>query len=176
VFDSQQLTLGLGFQALAAAKAATLGRSLGEIVEMLQGIVRRVSSFAALDTLEYLRRGGRLSRVQASVGNLLRIKSLLLLYEAELTLEKTRTTRGVLARLNQAVHDLAPLENLAVVHAGARERADALWAQFRHFYAGDRYSYHDPGDPCHRRAHRAGGGGPGVRPGGGVRRRSSPFA
>jgi DegV family protein with EDD domain len=109
---------------------------MGEIVAMLQGMVPRVYSFAALDTLEYLRRGGRLSRVQVSVGNLLRIKPLLLLYEGELTLEKTRTNRGVLARLNQAVGELAPLENLAVVHAGAREKADALWAQFRRFVPG----------------------------------------
>jgi DegV family protein with EDD domain len=133
VFDSQQLTLGLGFQALAAARAAALGHSRGEILEMLQGMVHRVYSFAVLDTLEYLRRGGRLSRVQAGVGNLLRIKPLLLLYEGELTLEKTRTTRGALARLQQGVRELALLENLAVVHAGAREKADELWAQFRHF-------------------------------------------
>jgi DegV family protein with EDD domain len=136
VFDSRQLTLGLGFQALAAAKAAAAGRSMGEIVEMLQGMVHRIYAFAALDTLEYLRRGGRLSRVQASVGNLLRIKPLLRLYAGGLTLEKTRTTRGVLARLHQTVRDLAPLENLAVVHAGAREKADELWAQFRHYVPG----------------------------------------
>ncbi|MBN1977166.1 MAG: DegV family protein [Anaerolineae bacterium] len=136
VFDSQQLTLGLGFQALAAAKAAALGRSMGEILEMLQGMVHRVYSFAALDTLEYLRRGGRLGRVQASVGNLLRIKPLLLLYEGGLTLEKTRTTRGVFARLYQSLRGLAPLENLAVVHAGAREKADELWSQVRHLVPG----------------------------------------
>jgi DegV family protein with EDD domain len=136
VFDSQQLTLGLGFQVLAAARAAAAGRSLGEIVEMLQGMVHRVYSFAVLDTLEYLWRGGRLSRVQASVGNLLRIKPMVLLYQGGLTLEKTRTARGALVRLHQSVRDLAPLENLAVVHAGAREKADALWAQFRHFVPG----------------------------------------
>jgi DegV family protein with EDD domain len=136
VLDSQQLTLGLGFQAVAAAKAAAAGRSMVEIVEMLQGMVHRVYSFATLDTLEYLRRGGRLSRVQAGVGNLLRIKPLLLLYRGGLTLEKTRTTRGALARLNQTVRELAPLENLAVVHANAREKADELWAQFRRFVPG----------------------------------------
>jgi DegV family protein with EDD domain len=133
VFDSQQLTLGLGFQALAAAKAAAVGRSMGEIVGMLQDMVRRVYSFAALDTLEYLRRGGRLSRVQAGVGSLLRIKPLLLLYQSALILEKTRTTRGVLTRLHQSVRELASLENLAVVHAGAPEKARELWDQFRRF-------------------------------------------
>jgi DegV family protein with EDD domain len=136
VFDSQQLTLGLGFQALAAAKAAILGCSMGEIVEMLQGMVHRVYSFAALDTLEYLRRGGRLSRVQASVGALLRIKPLLFLHEGGLTLEKTRTTRGALARLQQCVCELGSLENLAVVHAGAREKADELWSRVRRFVPG----------------------------------------
>ncbi|MBN1814171.1 MAG: DegV family protein [Anaerolineae bacterium] len=136
VFDSQQLTLGLGFQALAAARAAAVGRSVGEIVGMLQDMVHRVYSFAALNTLEYLRRGGRLSRVQASVGNLLRIKPLLLLYEGGLTLEKTRTTREGLARLHQTVRGLSPLENLAVVHANAHEKADELWARFRRFVPG----------------------------------------
>jgi DegV family protein with EDD domain len=136
VFDSQQLTLGLGFQALAAAKAAALGRSMGEIVEMLQGMVHRVYSFAVLDTLEYLRRGGRLSRVQASVGSLLRIKPLLLLHKGGLTLERTRTTQGVLDRLHQSVRGLVPLENLAVVHANAREKAEELWTQFRYLAPG----------------------------------------
>ena len=64
------------------------------------------------------------------------IKPLLLLHEGGLTLEKTRTTRDALARLYQSVRELGALENLAVVHVGAREKADELWSQARHFVPG----------------------------------------
>jgi len=74
IFDSGQLTLGTGLLALAAAKAAADGRPLSDIVGALEDQASRTHCIAALDTLEYLRRSGRLSRFQASLGSVLQIK------------------------------------------------------------------------------------------------------
>ena len=126
VFDSKQLTLGTGFLALAAARAAAVGRSMAEIVDMLKEMVQRVYSFAALDTLEYLRRGGRLTRIQSSMGAVLRIKPLLTMYDGEMTMEKVRTRQRAIERMIGLVHDLGPLEQLALVHAHALGRVEML--------------------------------------------------
>ena len=126
VFDSKQLTLGTGFLALAAARAAAVGRSMAEIVDMLKEMVQRVYSFAALDTLEYLRRGGRLTRIQSSMGAVLRIKPLLTMYDGEMTMEKVRTRQRAIERMIGLVHDLGPLEQLALVHAHALDRVEML--------------------------------------------------
>jgi len=132
VFDSRQLTLGTGFLALAAASAAQAGHSMAEIVGLLKERVLRTYSFAALDTLEYLRRSGRMSRAQSSLGELLKIRPLLTMYDGEMTVERTRTFKRTLERLDTLVHSLAPLEELALLHANAREKAEALWEQFQH--------------------------------------------
>ena len=126
VFDSKQLTLGTGLLALAAARAAAVGRSMAEIVDMLKEMVQRVYSFAALDTLEYLRRGGRLTRIQSSMGAVLRIKPLLTMYDGEMTMEKVRTRQRAIERMIGLVHDLGPLEQLALVHAHALDRVEML--------------------------------------------------
>jgi DegV family protein with EDD domain len=132
VFDSTQLTLGTGLLALAAAKAIEAGRSVLEILEMLKEKALRVHTFAALNTLEYLRRSGRLTGLQFGLGTALRIKPLLTLHDGHLVMEKVRTYRRTLARLDEIVSSLAPLEELALVHTNAVEKAEALWEHFRH--------------------------------------------
>jgi DegV family protein with EDD domain len=126
VFDSKQLTLGTGFLALAAAKAAAAGRSMSEIVDVLKEMVQRVYSFAALDTLEFLRRGGRLTRIQSGVGTLLRVKPLLTMYDGDMTMERVRTRKRAIERMISLVRDLGRLEQLAFVHAHALDRVEML--------------------------------------------------
>ena len=77
VFDSQQLGLGIGFQALTAAEAIKAGRSMPEILALLQDQIKRTHVFAALDTLEYLKRSGRMNGVVSYLGNLLQIKPIM---------------------------------------------------------------------------------------------------
>jgi DegV family protein with EDD domain len=132
VFDSTQLTLGTGLLALVAAKAVEAGRSMLEILEMVKERAPRVHTFAALNTLEYLRRSGRLTGLQFGLGSALRIKPLLRLHNGQLVMEKVRTYKRTLARLDEIVNGLAPLEELALVHTNAVEKAEALWERFRH--------------------------------------------
>jgi DegV family protein with EDD domain len=134
VFDGGQITVGTGLLVLAAAKAAAAGQSAGEIVAMLEDRRRRTHAFAALDTLEFLRRSGRLSQFQFGLGALLSIKPLLKMHDGEVDMERVRTSNRSIERLIRLVEKLGSLEELAVVHTNAAEKADALRQQARHLF------------------------------------------
>ncbi|MGB7537931.1 MAG: DegV family protein, partial [Anaerolineales bacterium] len=99
VFDSRQLSLGMGFQVLAAAEAAAAGRTMAEILAMLEKQIARTHVFAALDTLEFMRRSGRMNFALATLGTLLQIKPLLKMYDGEPAAERVRTRGGAIKRL-----------------------------------------------------------------------------
>jgi len=126
IFDSGQLTLGTGLQVLAAAKAAAEGRSITEIVALLRDQGARTHTVAVLDTLEFLRRSGRLSRFQWGLGSMLQVKPLLKMHDGEADMERVRTRNGATERLLELVTGLGPLEELALVHTHAPGRAEAL--------------------------------------------------
>jgi DegV family protein with EDD domain len=126
VFDSGNLTLGTGFQVLAAARAAAEGRSMEEIVAMLKDLSARTYCFAALDTVEFLRRSGRLTRFQSSLASVLQIKPLLKMNNGEPEMERVRTNNGATGRVIELVRELGPLEELALVHTHALARAESL--------------------------------------------------
>lgn len=131
VFDSQQVSLGLGFLAVTAARAAAAGRSLAEVLAALNDQIKRTHIFAALDTLEYLRRSGRVNSLVASLGSLLQIKPLLHVYAGVVTSERIRTRAQAIQRLIGLLGEQAPLEYLAVLHTRARDRAEAWLTQVR---------------------------------------------
>jgi DegV family protein with EDD domain len=125
--DTLTTTLAAGWIAIAAAEAAQAGASLKEIARQARAMVPRTRLFAVLDTLEYLRKGGRVHWAAAFLGNLLQIKPIVELREGVLSLrERPRTFRRALARLAELVQEFGPLERLGVVHARAQEAAIQL--------------------------------------------------
>jgi DegV family protein with EDD domain len=126
VFDSQQLSLGTGFLVLAAAEAAAQGMSMDEIIAMLEEQTARTYVFAALDTLEFLRRSGRMNGFVAGIGSLLKIKPLLTMNKGQPGAEQVRTRERAIQRLIQMVKEVGPLEKLALVHTNAAEAAESL--------------------------------------------------
>ena len=132
VFDSGNLTLGTGLQAVAAAKAAAGGRSMAEIVALLEDLASRTYCFAALDTVEFLRRSGRLTRFQWALASVLQIKPLLKMNDGEYDMERVRTRKAALARVVELLGGLGSLEELALVHTHAPEEAEALARQASH--------------------------------------------
>ncbi|GAB4576140.1 MAG: DegV family protein [Anaerolineae bacterium] len=127
LIDSGQVTMGAGFQVLAAAEMARAGRTVGEIVAALDHMRKRTHVFGALNTLENLHKSGRVGWVAAVAGRLLRIKPLVELTEGRVTsLDNVRTFRRAFERLVQLGHDLAPFERLAVLHTHNLEMAQAL--------------------------------------------------
>ena len=132
VFDSRQLSLGTGFLVEAAAKSASEGRSLEKILAELAEQISRTHVFAALDTLEFLRRSGRMHGLVAGLGSVLQIKPILRMYDGNAISERVRTRGKAIDRLVGILKELAPLERAAIVHANAVERAQALQEQTKH--------------------------------------------
>ncbi|RPH60837.1 MAG: DegV family protein [Chloroflexi bacterium] len=132
VFDSQQLSLGLGFLVAEAARLAAAGRSMTEILSVLEEKTRRTHVIAALDTLDYLERSGRMNVVVSRLGKLLRIKPLLKMNSGKPTAERVRTSRRAEQRLIELLTELAPLEKIALVHASATQKAEALRQKVLH--------------------------------------------
>ena len=134
VIDSGQVTIGTGLLALEAARAAVTSHSVTGVLAAVKEKAARVYTAAALDTLEYLRRSGRLSRFQALMGTMMSIKPLLTMVDGVVNMERVRTRQKAIAWLLQKLDDLRPLEQLVLVHTHATEEIEALWQQIHvHF-------------------------------------------
>jgi DegV family protein with EDD domain len=132
VYDSDQLSLGTGFQVQTAAQAAKEGLPMEEILALLKDQSSRSYVFAALNTLEFLKRGGRMNSVVAGLGGLLQIKPILTMHSGKPGAERVRTKERAIQRLIEMTEELGELEQLALVHTNAREEADELWQKAKH--------------------------------------------
>jgi len=126
VVDSRSLGMGLGFGVISAAKLSRQGASAAEMVHLAARRSLNSSIYMYVDTLEYLRRGGRIGAAQAWLGSALTIKPLLYLVDGRLEpLDRVRTTARAIDRLVEvAVADAQDVEvEIAVHHLAAPDRA-----------------------------------------------------
>ncbi len=127
VIDSLSVSMGLGFQVLAAAEAAREGASVEAILAKLSQLRSRIKLVAMLDTLEYIHRSGRVSWARARLGELLKIKPFVEVLNGQvLSLGETRTYQKGFIRMVELLRRVTPLEKLAVLHTNAEERARQL--------------------------------------------------
>jgi DegV family protein with EDD domain len=133
VVDSQQLSMGTGFQVEAAARLALKGASSGEILTHLDDLAGRSFVAAGLSTLEFLRRSGRMNRFMAGLGSLLQIKPILTMQGGIPGSVRVRTTAKAEEQLIHMFEERAPIERFALLHThdpdGAqklRKKLDAL--------------------------------------------------
>lgn len=134
VVDSRSVAMGLGFAVVSGAERARAGASASEVAEVIEQRSRRSSVFFYVDTLEYLRRGGRVSATRAAVGQALQVKPLLGVEDGHVVrLDQVRTAAKALARLEElAVTAADALEvDVAVQHLGAPARAADLAERLR---------------------------------------------
>lgn len=125
--DSRQLSDPVGILAIRVARAARDGATLAQCVEVADDLVPRLRLFAAMDTLEFLRRSGRVSRMQAFAGGLLSIKPMVQLVEGEIVpADRVRTRAAAVKRMAEMVLALGPLEEAAVLHGDDPRPADEL--------------------------------------------------
>jgi fatty acid-binding protein DegV len=102
---------------IAAAEAAASGESSHEILALVEDMKSRVRVYAMLDTVEYLRRSGRVGWARAKAAQILRIKPIVqLLLGKVLDVGQVRTTRRAIDRLVELTRALGPLERLAILH------------------------------------------------------------
>lgn len=139
VVDSRSLGMGLGFTVLAAARAAAGGASLAEVAELARDRSARTTAVFYVDTLEHLRRGGRIGAAAALLGSALAVKPLLHLVDGQIApLEKVRTAARAIARLEELAVEragTAPVD-VAVHHLTDEARAEDLAARLRGRVAG----------------------------------------
>ena len=122
IVDSLSLSLGLGFQVLAAAEAAELG--LQAALDAVASTRKRLHVSAALDTMENLRRSGRVPGAVAMLGSLLHIKPLIELTNGEVkAIGAVRTTKQANERMLKFLLEGGEFERLAILHTGAEPRA-----------------------------------------------------
>ncbi|MBN2256636.1 MAG: DegV family protein [Anaerolineaceae bacterium] len=124
--DLGQVTLGSGLLAVMAARAAEAGDTLDAIVKRLISRASKTYTFAAMETLDYLKRSGRIPGLVANIGSLLNIKPVVTLTNGAISITKVRTTRSATEHLICMIKNLGPLEELSIVHAHARARAEGL--------------------------------------------------
>lgn len=126
VLDARQLSLGTGFLVETAARMAAAGQSMKDILAALQDQIKRTYVFAALDTLEFLKRSGRMSRFLAGFGSLLQIKPIMKMHDGKPETEKVRTRDRATRRLLEMLKSHSPFERVAIVHTHAHERVAEL--------------------------------------------------
>lgn len=134
VVDSRTIAMGLGFAVLSGARAAASGADADRVAEAIMERAQASSTFFYVDTLEYLRRGGRISAARAAVGHALKVKPLLRVVDGHVaSLEQVRTAGRALARLEDLAVEAADdrVVDIAVQHLASPDRAAALAERLR---------------------------------------------
>jgi DegV family protein with EDD domain len=126
VRDSGQLSLGTGFQVELAARMAKEGRSMMEILTALDDLKYRTFVTAGLDTLEFLRRSGRMNGIISGLGSILQLKPILTMKNGQPGSERVRTSIKAEKRIIEMLHDYLPMERFALLHTNAHEKAEQL--------------------------------------------------
>jgi len=126
VVDSLMVSMGLGSLCLTAARRAADGDSLESIVANVTDRRNRSKLYGALDTLEFLKKGGRVGNARALLGSMLAIKPVLEVRDGEVEeAGKVRTRSKALRLLVERVKE-GPFENLAVLHGNAPDLDELL--------------------------------------------------
>lgn len=127
VLDAEGASLGVGLIALDAARKAQAGGSLEEVTAAAQDAVRSTRVFFVLDTLEYLVKGGRISKTQGLVGGLLNVKPILHITDGEVhPFQRVRSRAKALQRIRELVREGGPYAEIGVLYATDPDEAAAL--------------------------------------------------
>ncbi len=130
VFDTLSISIGTGYQVLAAARAAEEGKSMGEIIQLLEGIRSRMFLYLTPSTLKYLQRSGRVGRLSGALASLLSVKPIIKVEDGVLEAFQNVRTRGkALDRLveltAEAVGTAEPVK-FGIPHAEVPDEAEKL--------------------------------------------------
>jgi len=127
IVDSQWAMMGEGLLVIAAAKAAQAGAKLDELIEQIKRNMSRVEMRLAFDTLEYLKRGGRIGKARALMGSMLGINPILGIKDGEVfPYGRERSRAKAINHLYDFVMGYSRIEELAVEDATTPDEADEL--------------------------------------------------
>jgi DegV family protein with EDD domain len=118
VVDSMSASWGLGLMVKAAARAASQGQALDEIVRLVRGMLPHIYLVFLVERLDYLEKGGRVGVAQALLGTMLRIKPLLLMEGGDiLPMEKLRTRTMAIEKLVEFVAEFASIQQVVILRS-----------------------------------------------------------
>jgi DegV family protein with EDD domain len=127
VVEVGQVALSLGFLVVTAARAVKAGKKTEEIKNLLKDKDQRTYLFAALDTLEFIKHGGRVPQMLVELAGLLQIKPVVLMRLGNVSLvDRIRTSSKQIEVLVKHALQLSPLEEIGIVHMNALEKAHDL--------------------------------------------------
>ncbi|MFN7209134.1 MAG: DegV family protein [Aggregatilineales bacterium] len=127
VYDSGTMSMATGWQIAAACQARERGADLAGILAAVAQARARADVWAIPGSLEYLRRGGRVSRIVSSVGTLLQIKPIISVKDGVLdSKQRARTMRKAMELVAETIRRRAPLEGLAILHTNAPDLAEQM--------------------------------------------------
>jgi DegV family protein with EDD domain len=127
VIEVGQVAMSLGFLVVAAARAVAEGKSIEEIASLLKNKDQRSYIYASLDTLEFIKHGGRVPQMLVELAGLLQIKPVVLMHLGSVSLvDRIRTTSKQIEVLVKHALQQSPLEDIGVVHTNALEKAHHL--------------------------------------------------
>ncbi|MFN8498509.1 MAG: DegV family protein [Anaerolineae bacterium] len=128
--DSKSASMGEGLIAIQAARAAQQGASLDEMADLCTRLAPKTHVWAALNTLEFLHRGGRLSATRAFVGSLLQVKPILDVYNSDVAVvERIRTMRKAIDKLVELVKTAGAADEMCILYSGSKDLADEVRAR-----------------------------------------------
>lgn len=137
VVDSRSVTMGIGVIAVACARAARDGAGLDEVEALATDLASRSKVWGALDTLENLKKGGRIGNARALLGTVLSIKPIIEVRDGKVEEGgKQRTRSKALAFLVEKVASYGPIQNLAVLHADCSD-VDQFVTMLSEVYSGE---------------------------------------
>lgn len=127
IVDSQQVSVGLGLIVLKAAQAIKETKELNDIASLIENIRNRIEVYVAVDTLDFLQKGGRIGKAAAFLGSVLKLKPILTMDEGEVRpLERVRTRIKAINRLAHLASSGGPIEDLFVFHNTTPEDCQSL--------------------------------------------------
>lgn len=138
VVDSRSVSLGLGMQVIHAQKCFAEGKDMAQTLSELAEIRRRMRLIFAVDTLEYLARGGRISQLSKRLGNLLQLKPVLHLEEGRIeVLDKVRTRSKAVQRMLEVFYkEASQAQQVGILHIDAPTEGQQLAQKVQEYYHG----------------------------------------
>lgn len=137
IIDSLSISVGMNYAIQQAARLARAGKSLEEVKDCVQDALARTTVLAVLDTLEYVRRGGRIGGASAMLGNMLSFKPIISLQDGEvIAVERPRTRSKAYARIAQLLGETGPVEAVSIAQSND-EVGQQLAEAVRETYSGE---------------------------------------
>ncbi len=141
MIDSQSVSIGMSYAILSVARMAREGKSLEELQVYAEDTLARSSILAVLDTLEYVRRGGRIGAASALLGNMLSFKPIISVKNGEVVpIERPRTRGKAYARVAQMVTEMGEIESVTIAESN-EEVGQQFKDTLKSVYTGDMPTY-----------------------------------